>query len=230
MTTRDKGITLPIYSFYKTDITGLSVTPAASDYTVQSAWNYGIGSIIPLLATNTFLTIPVGFSIKAQNANGAFAALGGSIFVNPGTGTGGNSSGNLIVQDNVGAGGAWNSSHLVLGTYHLWLDAKTRLRYKSSIPTLDTDGIPVGSTYQASAVYSPPSLIAGASTTTTVATAGVVLGDMVDGVSFSLDQQGILFSGYVSAPNVVTVILFNRTAGTVNLSLGTLRVSVIAGT
>lgn len=41
-------------------------------------------------------------------------------------------------------GGAWNNRHLILGAYHLWIDASGRLRIKSSAPTGDTDGTVVG--------------------------------------------------------------------------------------
>lgn len=230
MTTRAKGITLPIYSYYLTDATGLTVTPTPLDYTVQTVWKYGPGTITPVLLTNTFLTNPTSLQLKAQNANAAFAAQGGNVTVNPGVGTGGNRSGNLTLADTSGAGGAWNTSHYTMGTWELWFDSKSRLRAKNGIPTTETDGIIIGSTLVGSAVYDPPAIAAGASTTTTVAVAGAILGDLVTGVSFSLDQQGIMFSGYVSAPNVVTVVLFNRTAGALDLASGTLRVAVIAGT
>ena len=230
MTTRDKGITLPIYDYYATAAAGLAVTPTPGDYTVQTAWRYGPGSSIPINVTNIALTVPANYTVQAQNANAAFAAKGGNVNVVPGTGSGGNTSGNLSLIDTAGFGGAWNTSHYVMGTYHFWVDSKLRTRMKNGIPANETDGVPLGSTITASAVYDPPNLIANASTTTTVAVAGAVLGDFVDGVSFSLDQQGILFSGYVSAANVVTVILFNRTAGAIDLASGTLRVSVAAGT
>jgi hypothetical protein len=41
-------------------------------------------------------------------------------------------------------GGAWNSTHIILGAYHLWIDATGRLRVKSSAPVSDTDGTVVG--------------------------------------------------------------------------------------
>jgi hypothetical protein len=41
-------------------------------------------------------------------------------------------------------GGAWNTGHLILGAYHLWVDASGRLRSKSGAPTGDTDGVVVG--------------------------------------------------------------------------------------
>lgn len=41
--------------------------------------------------------------------------------------------------------GAWNSGHLLLGAYHLWVDATGALRIKNGAPTSDTDGATVGS-------------------------------------------------------------------------------------
>jgi hypothetical protein len=41
-------------------------------------------------------------------------------------------------------GGAWNSSHMVLGTYHLWIGSAGDLRVKSSAPTSAGDGASVG--------------------------------------------------------------------------------------
>jgi len=41
-------------------------------------------------------------------------------------------------------GGAWNSGHIILGAYHLWIDSTGNLRIKSGAPTSDTDGTVVG--------------------------------------------------------------------------------------
>ena len=41
-------------------------------------------------------------------------------------------------------GSAWDGEHLVLGAYHLWVDATGDLRIKSSAPTSDGDGTVVG--------------------------------------------------------------------------------------
>lgn len=70
--------------------------------------------------------------------------------------------------------------------------------------------------------YDPPSIAAGASVITTIPMAGVVLGDYVSGVSFSLDTQGITLSAQVSAANVVSVTLKNETAAPIDLASGTL--------
>jgi hypothetical protein len=43
------------------------------------------------------------------------------------------------------SGGGYNSGHLVLGAWHLWVDATGDLRMNSGAPTTDTDGSVVGS-------------------------------------------------------------------------------------
>lgn len=42
-------------------------------------------------------------------------------------------------------GSAWNSQHITLGSYHLWVDASGVLRIKNGIPTSGTDGTVIGS-------------------------------------------------------------------------------------
>lgn len=44
----------------------------------------------------------------------------------------------------MGISAAWNGQHLVLGTYHLWIDATGALRSKNGVPTSDTDGSAIG--------------------------------------------------------------------------------------
>ncbi|MBD2862985.1 glycosyl hydrolase family 28-related protein [Paenibacillus oceani] len=44
---------------------------------------------------------------------------------------------------NVKIGGAWNGPHLIMGTYHLWVDASGALRMKNGVPSGDLDGSPV---------------------------------------------------------------------------------------
>ena len=78
----------------------------------------------------------------------------------------------------------------------------------------------------ASAVYDPPSLATNTQATTPVTATGAALGDFVL-VSFSLDLQGIVIKGYVSAANTVTVVFLNNTAGTLDLASGTLFVRVL---
>ena len=76
---------------------------------------------------------------------------------------------------------------------------------------------------QGSATYNPPSLLDGGTASTTVTVGGAELGDLVVGVSFSLDMQGVKAWGYVSATDTVTVVFENNTGGTIDLGSGTLR-------
>lgn len=76
-----------------------------------------------------------------------------------------------------------------------------------------------------SATYDPPSIAAGATATTTVTVTGAALGDFAD-ASFSLTLAGLAMTAYVSATNTVTAVLFNPTAGAIDLASGTIRARV----
>ena len=123
-------------------------------------------------------------------------------------------------------GSAWNTPHAILGAYHLWLDAAGHLRVKSSAPTSDTDGAFLPNTLSGTATYNPPSLAAGArDTVQTMTVTGAALGDVVT-ASFSLSLQGVSLIAYVSAADTVSYFFENRTAGTVDLASGTVKVFV----
>ena len=66
----------------------------------------------------------------------------------------------------------------------------------------------------------------GATTTDTVAVAGVVLGDMVLGMSVGVSEAGLVRRAYVSAANTVTIVSYNPTAGDVNLASTTLQLII----
>lgn len=76
-----------------------------------------------------------------------------------------------------------------------------------------------------SAVFNPPSISSGTSSSTTIAVAGAALGNYVQ-ASFSLDLQGLTVDAYVSAANTVTVVFSNLTGSPVDLGSGTLKVRV----
>jgi hypothetical protein len=76
--------------------------------------------------------------------------------------------------------------------------------------------------YYGSKTYDPPSLLTLTQTTTTISVPGARMGDYVI-VTFSLDLQGLTLSGYVSASDIVTAVLENGTAGTLDLASGTLK-------
>lgn len=147
MTTKPKSSTLPAYKYiFPSEVAGEGMVITSDGSTSsKDAWSYKAASIAPKNLSPLTAISPQGFSIKGQNASGFYAATGGDITISPGTGSVGNTSGNLVIADTAGNGGTWNTSHAVLGIYHLWIDAAGRLRIKSSRPTSDTDGAVVGS-------------------------------------------------------------------------------------
>ena len=146
MTTKPRASTLPSYTYlFPSEAAGVGYLVTSDGNTAsKDAWAYKAGSIAPNNAAPVTAVAPQTFTIKGQNAAGGFASVGGDVAVTPGVGSVSNASGNLVVKDTAGNGGAWNTSHAVLGAYHLWVDTAGRLRIKSSTPTSDTDGTVVG--------------------------------------------------------------------------------------
>jgi hypothetical protein len=146
MTTKARGITLPAYKYIfpsETAGVGILVTSAGST-AAKDTWAYKAGSIAPYNAAPATAVAPQAFTLTGQNATSSFASTGGDINLLGGTGSVSNASGNVVIKDTAGNGGAWNNSHAVLGAYHLWVDSTGRLRIKSGAPTSDTDGSIVG--------------------------------------------------------------------------------------
>jgi hypothetical protein len=74
--------------------------------------------------------------------------------------------------------------------------------------------------------WTPGSMAPNSQVHTTVSVAGAALGDTV-AVGFSLAlPPGMLISGYVTDPNIVTVTLYNASGGTQTFASGTLRADV----
>lgn len=229
MTTRDKGITYPIISsFVDTgSALGVRVTNIANDFTVKQAWTYGAGNIFPVNASPLSAVSPTDLVVSGQNALLASGLSGGNLIFKAGVKDGAGLDGNIQFCNTSGIGAGWNTSHLILGSnFHFWIDAKNRLRTKTVAPTADLDGNVVGIDLIGSTVYDPPNLVDGAGVVTTVACAAAALGDMAI-CSFSLDQQGLILSAYVSSANVVSVRFQNETGGAIDLASGTLSVKVI---
>jgi hypothetical protein len=74
--------------------------------------------------------------------------------------------------------------------------------------------------------YNPGNLVDGAGVTTTITVPNAALGDSVI-ISFSLDLQGIILTGYVSSSNTVSVRFQNETTGAIDLASGNLSAIVI---
>jgi hypothetical protein len=81
-------------------------------------------------------------------------------------------------------------------------------------------------TWSVTCTLNVDSLVDGAGTSDTVAVPGVVLGDIVLGISFGVDLAGVTATAYVSAANVVTIRLQNEAAATVDLASTTVDVII----
>lgn len=77
-----------------------------------------------------------------------------------------------------------------------------------------------------SGTYDPASMAAGETTSTSVTVTGAAMGDYAI-ASHTQNLAGCIMTAYVSAINTVTVLVLNTTAGTVNISAGTLKVAIL---
>jgi hypothetical protein len=75
--------------------------------------------------------------------------------------------------------------------------------------------------------YNPASIADGDEAARDITVTGVALGDMVIGVSLSLDAVDLVVNASVTAANTVTVVLANNTGGAVDLE--TLDIKVLVG-
>ncbi len=90
---------------------------------------------------STDLVISNGRSLKLKWGNGSGVhEIGtnmqdGTLEIKPANNNPAVFSGNIMSK-----GGTWNTSHLVLGTYHIWVDNTGNLRMKKGAPSNDADG------------------------------------------------------------------------------------------
>jgi hypothetical protein len=81
-------------------------------------------------------------------------------------------------------------------------------------------------TWLVRATINADSLSDGAGDTDTVTVPGVALGDIVLGVSLSVDEASLTVTAYVSAANTVSIRFQNESGGSVDLASATLRMVV----
>jgi hypothetical protein len=81
-------------------------------------------------------------------------------------------------------------------------------------------------TWDVSCTLDSASVGTGATATDTVTVAGVVLGDMVLGMSVGVSEAGLVRRAYISAANTVTIVTYNPTAGSVDLGGTTLQLII----
>ena len=77
-----------------------------------------------------------------------------------------------------------------------------------------------------SETFDATSLIAGAQESEDITVTGAALGDYVTVSLDTVDIVDLALTATVTAANVVTAVLLNETAGTIDLGSGTLRVRV----
>lgn len=136
------------------------------------------------------------------------------------------------------ASGNWDTGSDKTGQLVYWLDSTSEWRYitpregfmvhvnDEDIYYKYTGSAWVAQHLSGSATYDAPSIAAGGTTTTTVTVTGAALGDFAL-VSFSITVAGLVVTAYVSAANTVSVVLYNPTAGAINLASATLRARVL---
>lgn len=144
MVTRARGSTLPYYVYGVIPNTSAFVGVSSDGAsTTKNAFGVKPSGTGPLNLTPATALPPDDITHRGQDANALYLNTGGNLVLSPGVGSGGNVSGNVVVKDTAGNAG-WNTSHIVIGIYHLWVDSTGRLRIKNSAPTSDTDGTVVG--------------------------------------------------------------------------------------
>ena len=80
--------------------------------------------------------------------------------------------------------------------------------------------------FTVTATVDPGSIADGDEEDQTGTVAGLALGDMVLGISFSLDSTDITITATVSAANTLNVQLVNNTGGAIDLGSGTVKVLI----
>lgn len=79
----------------------------------------------------------------------------------------------------------------------------------------------------ATVAWDPGAILDGNEEAQAVTVTGAALGDVVLGVSFSLDVADLNLDAHVTAADTVTAVLQNNTGGTIDLGAGTLKVVVV---
>jgi hypothetical protein len=81
-------------------------------------------------------------------------------------------------------------------------------------------------TFDVSCTLDSASVATTATATDTVTVPGVLLGDMVIGMSILVSEAGLIRRAYVSAANTVTIVTVNPTAAAIDLASTTLQLMI----
>jgi hypothetical protein len=84
----------------------------------------------------------------------------------------------------------------------------------------------ISDTWSVAATLDAGSLVDGAGESDTVAVPGVLLGDVIMGISVGVSLVGMSVTAYVSAADVVTVRIQNESGSTVDLASATIKILI----
>lgn len=166
---------------------------------------------------------PKALTILAEPASSGTDTAGSILTLGAGAGTGAGAPGNMLfrVAGTLGTGTTVQSVNVTALTLAGNTGAAT---FGSSVAI--GSGTAITKYISGSKTFDFPSVASLGTTTTTVTVTGAAVGDLCTCGLTTLTTEGLMLNANVSAANTVTVVLFNPTAGAVDLASGTLRVGV----
>lgn len=136
------------------DIAARDAIPSERQRVGMLVWVADRGDTLPETYRLTIVGDPGTYVVAFASLSGEWAD--GGTFIYPSDGIAKKVSvGKLTAPSDAGAimevtnghlqvGSTWDGPHLVMGTFHLWIDAIDRLRMKNGVPSSDLDGDLVG--------------------------------------------------------------------------------------
>jgi hypothetical protein len=206
----------------------------ALNYTLSGAYTHVIPSKY-LVAANSLVLGTANDTILTRSAANTFAIRNSTtaqtLLLN-GTYTDSSNYRNLSLTQTTGGAASIESTGLGTGasgnTLLLKSDGSTFLTGTTTNTVLGGNLTVGGAAFRVlsnTATWDPPSINAGASTTTTIAVTNSTLGSPCTAGLTTLTTQGLILSANVSAAGALTVVLFNPTASPVDVTSGTLKVN-----
>jgi hypothetical protein len=204
------------------------------NYTLSGAYTHVIPSKY-LVAENSLVLGTANDTILTRSAANTFAIRNSTtaqtLLLN-GTYTDSSNYRNLSLTQTTGGAASIESTGLGTGatgnTLLLKSDSSTFLTGTTTNTVLGGNLTVGGAAFRVlsnTTTWDPPSINAGASTTTTIAVTNSTLGSPCTAGLTTLTTQGLILSANVSAAGTLTVVLFNPTASPVDVTSGTLKVN-----
>ncbi len=211
-------------------------TPASNEMTFTSR-----GAFFNAIKSGTFNSLDVrGFQAQAQNSGtGTLTSLYGFLagVSNVATGTVTNGYGAFIVAPNASVANAMTNAYGlyvsaqarvgVTNAYGIWQQGASDLNYFAGSVQMGATGQPIRAVFSATATLDFPSIGANDTASLTMTVTGAAVGDSVHLGAPSTIETGLVWSGYVSATNTVTVRVHNTSGGAVDPASATWRATVM---